>query len=123
MDDFFDDSNGLRPTEKRDVKANDKNDTARFIRLNNHLGHLKFQPVPYDEDQDPDQFWERDPSDGILPQTKGWMNDVVYYFRGREVAKLFMIWSSLFCIASAVKREAWINDADEQMFCNLYFLR
>jgi hypothetical protein len=122
VDDIFDDSNGIAPSEKGDLKINTEAQSRRFASLFSHLAHMTYMPEAADEDDDPEKFWLPDPADGVLPSQRGFITDVVYYYRGREVAKLFMIWASLFTMASAVKRDAWIDDEDEKLFTNLYFL-
>jgi len=122
VDDIFDDSNGIAPSEKGDLKINTEAQSRRFASLFGHLAHMTYMPEAADEDDDPEKFWLPDPADGVLPSQRGFITDVVYYYRGREVPKLFMIWSSLLCIAAAVKRDAWIDDADAKLFTNLYFL-
>jgi hypothetical protein len=79
-------------------------------------------PKASDENLDPDRFWESDPCDDVIPSHKGFVSDCIYYTRGREVASLFVVWSSLFAVAGAVKRDAWLQWADSQLFANLYFM-
>lgn len=79
-----------------------------------------YKPEPYWEEEDPDVFWEPDPCDDMLPDERGFLSDVIYHTRGREVPSLFMIWSSLFAICSVVKRDAWLKWADGKLFSNIY---
>lgn len=79
-------------------------------------------PVAYDESKDKDRFWDSDPCDDVIPTVPGFVSDCVYYLRGCEVASLFVVWSSLFAIASAVKRDAWMKWMDKQLYANLYLM-
>ena len=82
----------------------------------------KTAPIAADERCDPSIFWEADPCDKLIPTAPGFVSDCVYYTRGREVPTLYVIWSALFAIAAAVKRDAWIKWADKQLYTNLYLM-
>lgn len=77
-------------------------------------------PVAYDEGCDPDIFWESDRCDDLLPDSKGFLSDMIYYTRGREVPSIFVIWSAILSISGAVKRDAWLKWADGKMFANVF---
>jgi hypothetical protein len=79
-------------------------------------------PVAYDESKDKNRFWDADPCDDVIPTVPGFVSDCTYYTRGCEVASLFVVWSSLFAIASAVKRDAWMKWRDSQLYANLYIM-
>jgi hypothetical protein len=78
-------------------------------------------PVAADESKDPDRFWDDDPCDDVIPPA-GFISDMVYYARGREVPALFTIWTSLFALSSALKREVWLPWADERLYTNYYII-
>ena len=86
------------------------------------------RPEPYDEDQDPNPFWREgdyayeDPGDTMLPSRKGFITDLVYYMRGSEVPTAFQVWSALWVLSNAVKREAWIQWGEDEFFSNLYII-
>ena len=77
-------------------------------------------PIPYDESKAKDKFWKPDPADEILPKRKGFLSDCVYRHRGKEVTTLFTVWSTLFTLSSAIKREAWLRFGDKRLFTNFY---
>ena len=77
-------------------------------------------PVPYDEASDPKPFWTSDPGDELLPKRKGFITDCVYRHRGKEITTLFTIWSTLFILSSAVKREAWVRFGPKRLWTNFY---
>lgn len=79
-------------------------------------------PIPYDENEDPNPFWSRDSYDSVLPSDKGFITDLVYFFRGTEVPTLYTIWSALVAISAVVKREAWISWHPDPLFTNLYVI-
>ena len=80
----------------------------------------KYKPVASDESKDDNIFWIDDPCDDMLPTDKGFLSDLIYYTRGREVPSIFVIWAGLYCMASVVKREAWFGWADKKLFPNIY---
>jgi len=77
-------------------------------------------PTPYDEDKDPDKFWNKDLSDDAIPSQKGFLTDMIYYMRGMEVPTLYTIWSGLFLLSTCVKREAYVKWYPNNMFGNIY---
>ncbi len=77
-------------------------------------------PSPYDEGECSDRFWSSDPSDVLLPERKGFITDCVYRHRGREIPTLFTIWSTLFVLSSALKREVWLRFGEKPLYTNFY---
>jgi hypothetical protein len=77
-------------------------------------------PIPYDESKDENRFWTVDPNDELLPSRRGFITDCVYRHRGKEVTTLFTIWSTLFILSSAIKREAWIGFGGKRLWSNFY---
>jgi hypothetical protein len=77
-------------------------------------------PIPFDESKDSNRFWNEDPNDEILPKRKGFITDCVYRHRGKEVTTLFTLWSTLFILSSAIKREAWIGFGGKRLWTNFY---
>ena len=75
-------------------------------------------PVLYDEKYAPDVFWKPDPYDGYVP--RGFIGELVYYMRGMEVPTAYVIWSALFALSTAVKREAWLKWFPKPLYLNLY---
>lgn len=67
-----------------------------------------------------DKFWCDDPGDEVLPKDKGFITDCVFRHRGKEVTTLFTIWSTLFVLSSAVKREAWVRFGPKKLWSNFY---
>lgn len=90
----------------------------------------KSKPTPYCEGALPkkDRFWENgprayvDPWDKNLPTQPGFITDFCSHLRGYETPTAFALWVSAFFIASAIKREAWIEWADERLFTNFYVI-
>lgn len=80
-------------------------------------------PVPYDENAlNGNKFWQPDPSDGLLPSQKGFLTDLVYAYRGTEIPTLFTLWSGLWAISAAVRREAWVKWFPDRFYANLYVI-
>lgn len=66
--------------------------------------------------------WPEDSGDKYLPEEPGFISDWVLSQRGSEVPTLFGIWSAIFAMSVAVKREAWLKWGQGKFFCNLYVL-
>jgi hypothetical protein len=79
-------------------------------------------PLPYDEDAAPNKFWKPDPYDYVIPARKGFITDYVYSLRGTEIPTLYAIWSALFMLSTAIKREAWTSWYPDKLFSNLYVI-
>lgn len=77
-------------------------------------------PLPYDESKAKDIFWKPDDGDEILPKRKGFLSDCVYRHRGKQVSTLFTVWSTLFVLSSAIKREAWLRFGEKRLYTNFY---
>jgi hypothetical protein len=82
--------------------------------------NLNGAPEPYDESKAKGRFWKDDPGDELLPKRKGFITDCVSRHRGKEVTTLFTIWSTLFVLSSAVKREAWLRFGEKKLYTNFY---
>lgn len=81
------------------------------------------KPVPCDENKDPDIFWEPDEEDKYIPETKGFITDMLYTTRGTEIPSLFCIWSAVLILAAAIKREAWLDMGIlGKMYANFYII-
>ena len=79
-------------------------------------------PVPYEEKMAPGEFWEPDFYDQAIPSQKGFITDFIYYTRGFETPTLSVIWTALFILSSAIKREAWLKWAPDGLFTNQYII-
>jgi hypothetical protein len=80
-------------------------------------------PVPYKEEDDPNVDWKKEFfEDKCLLSTRNFITDCIYTYRGRQVSAMYIAWSILFVLSTVIKREAWINWADEKMYANLYVL-
>lgn len=81
-------------------------------------------PVPYDERALPPdrRGWSPDYGERAVPKGKGFITDFVFHTRGFETPTLSVVWSALFLLASAVKREAWISWVPRPLYPNLYML-
>lgn len=111
----------FRPKGKNENGVNVETDAVAFAtRIEATPSHLKFTPRATVEEEGGDCFWQPDSVDGILPTHGGFITDVIHHYRGHEVSKLFMYWAALMAIAMAVKREAWMIQADTRMFTNMY---
>lgn len=66
--------------------------------------------------------WVPDFYDKALPRSKGFISDFIYYTRGFETPTLSCIWTALFVMASAIKREAWISWAPKPLYVNQYII-
>lgn len=81
------------------------------------------RPKPFDELKDPNPFWlekYKDPFDELVP--KGFISDVVYYFRGTEVPTVYAVWGALVAISAVIKREAWLQWYPDCFFSNLFVI-
>lgn len=84
----------------------------------------------YDEDGTPIPIEElcpapgqvMDPCDGLLPTSGGLIHDLIRMQRGSEVPTLYGIWTSLFVLSAALKREAWLKFGRGRLFTNYYTL-
>jgi hypothetical protein len=56
----------------------------------------------------------------VLPKRKGFLTDCVYRHRGKQVSVLFTVWSTLFALSSAIKREAWLRFGERKLYTNFY---
>lgn len=77
------------------------------------------RPIPYNEDADPDIFWQPDPFDKFLPE-QGFITDFVYSLRGTEVPTAFAVWSALYLLSTVLKRESYIKWFDDKLYTNYY---
>lgn len=80
------------------------------------------RPIPFDEKQDPDPFWVPDRWERGLNLPPGFLSDVLYYSRGYETPSAYVVWSSLFAISSALKRDTWLKWGHGRLFPNVYVL-
>ena len=67
---------------------------------------MKGRPLPFDE-KDFDVFWKKEPWDELVPQ--GFLSDFVLSTRGIETPTNFCLWSGLFLVSSALKRDSWLK--------------
>ncbi len=79
-------------------------------------------PKAYDETAIKDRFWQPDPCDEILPKRLGFLTDCVLRHRGKEITTLFTLWSTLFVLSSAVKRQAWLRFGTKRLYTNFYYI-
>lgn len=56
----------------------------------------------------------------MLPKRKGFITDCVLRHRGKEITTLFTVWTTLFVLSSAIKREAWIRFGSKRLWSNFY---
>jgi len=109
------------------LKIGDSPTTTMTPRQLRELGdrlqsNVTLAPIAADESKATDKFWDSDPCDDVIPTARGFVSDCIYYHRGREAPSLYTVWASLFAVASAVKRDAWLAWADGRMFANLYVM-
>ncbi len=95
-------------------------ESGEIERKNEELG----VPEPFDEEAVPleRRNWVRDYGDQLVPKTKGFITDFVYHTRGYMIPTLACIWSGLFLLSSAIKREAWLKWMPTTLFPNLYMI-
>jgi len=79
-------------------------------------------PVPYEEQMAEGEHWVPDYYDQAIPTAKGFITDFVYYTRGFETPTLSCIWTALFILSSALKREVWFKWAPDGLFTNQYII-
>jgi len=82
------------------------------------------RPIPFDEEKIPikERNWVGDYGDQVIPSGKGFVSDFIYHTRGYMIPTLACIWSSLFLLSSAIKREAWLKWMPTALFPNLYMI-
>lgn len=85
--------------------------------------------TPFDETKDPryGEWKGEDKTDKCIPKIDGFVTDLVYATRGREVTSLYAVWSALFLISSVVQRDAWFTPPNgdpwlDKEFLNIYLL-
>lgn len=79
-------------------------------------------PIPYIETMAKGEFWCPDYYDQAIPTQKGFITDFIYYTRGFETPTLSVIWTALFILSSAIKREAWFQWAPDGLYTNQYII-
>lgn len=79
-------------------------------------------PVPFEEKMAKGEHWCPDYYDQAIPTQKGFITDFIYYTRGFETPTLSCIWTALFVLSSALKREAWYKWAPDGLFTNQYII-
>jgi hypothetical protein len=87
------------------------------------LKGYKKAPTPCNERQHPDDLkWVRDYYDDAIPSQKGFITDMIFHSRGYETPTLSVIWTALFVLSSAIKREAWFKWTPKYLFSNQYII-
>ena len=101
--------------EAASVSEQDQDDIGHFVVEDTRdkvyeEGYL-VPPVPYDENAVPAsrRAWVPDFHDQLIPKRKGFISDFVFHTRGIMTPTLASIWSALFVLQSAIKREAWLQ--------------
>jgi len=108
---------GAAAKEKAAVPAESEEEEVR-------LEGYKKAPVPYDEEAIPVERrkWVADYHDQLIPERKGFISDFVYHTRGIMTPTLASIWSALYVMQSAIKREAWLQWYPRPMYTNQYII-
>lgn len=65
-------------------------------------------------------FWETEPWDAHVPE--GFLSDFVTSVRGIETPTKFALWSGIFILSSALKRESYINWYPAEIYPNFYIV-
>jgi hypothetical protein len=83
----------------------------------------------FDETQDRryKEWIDEDSTDRVIPNVKGFVTDLIYATRGREIASIYGVWCALFLISSVVQRDAWFTPPDgdpwlDKELLNMYLL-
>lgn len=84
----------------------------------------RLPPEPYNEKAVPVEArdWVYDYGESSVPKNRGFVTDFVYHTRGYETPTLSTVWSALFLLSSAVKREAWVKWHPKPLYPNLYMI-
>lgn len=69
-----------------------------------------------------EKVWPDEYFDDCMPSSRGFVTDYVLSTRGMGVPTIYNVWCSLFCISSAVKREAWLKWYPSRLYANLYII-
>lgn len=88
------------------------------------LEGYRVPPIPYVEEDTPleTRKWVADYHDHLIPKRKGFISDFVFHTRGIMTPTLASIWSCLFLLQSAIKREAWLKWHPKPLYPNQYIL-
>lgn len=78
-------------------------------------------PIPYD-DRKIKRNWVPEKWDHNLPKQRGFVTDMVLALRGTKVPTSFAVWTAISSIASAIKREAWVEWGIQRLFSNFYII-
>lgn len=94
------------------------------LRPETYLEGYSEAPKAYDETRIPVERrgWVPDYHDQLIPKRRGFINDFVYHTRGIMTPTLASMWSALFVLQSAIKREAWIEWYPKPLYPNQYIL-
>jgi hypothetical protein len=81
-------------------------------------------PVAFNENDVPadKRLWVTDYHDQILPRRKGFITDYVYHTRGVMVPTLAAVWSAVYVMQAAIKREAWLKWYPKRHYLNQYII-
>jgi hypothetical protein len=81
-------------------------------------------PSPYNADDIDEKFrdWMPDYHDQLIPRRLSFLSDFVYHTRGIMTPTLACLWSALFLLQAAVKREAWIKWHPKPLYTNQYII-
>lgn len=84
----------------------------------------KMPPIPFNESAVPadQRDWVYDYGERAVPNRRGFITDFVYHTRGYETPTLGAVWSALFILSSAIKREAWMQWCPRPLYPNLYMM-
>jgi hypothetical protein len=95
------------------VKENEDKDSGYIV-----------PPRPYREEKVPaaKKNWMDDYGDQVIPRGRGFITDFVYHTRGYMTPTLACIWSSLWLLSTAIKREAWLKWMPAALFPNIFMV-
>lgn len=79
-------------------------------------------PKPFVETMAPNEHWLPDYYDQAIPRQQGFVTDFIYHTRGCETPTLACIWTALWVMSSAIKREAWIKWDIGNLYTNQFIV-
>jgi hypothetical protein len=79
-------------------------------------------PKPYIETMAEGEHWLPDYYDQAIPRQRGFITDFIYHTRGCETPTLACIWTALWVMSSAIKREAWIKWDIGNLYTNQFIV-
>jgi len=108
---------------KKELTEEEKKKQAEVEKREQLEGYIE-APSPYNANDIDEQFrdWMPDYHDQLVPRRLSFLSDFVYHTRGIMTPTLACMWSALFLLQAAVKREAWVKWHPKPLYSNQYII-